>query len=342
MKASGRVADGNQAAAWRIRAGRDSDGAALIALIWACWSAYPGVRMDVDAEMPELHALATYYGARGGALWVAESAGVLSGMIAVRPLEGRCWEICRVYVDPTLHGAGLGHALLDRAERHAIAAGADRLVLWSDTRFDRAHRFYEKRSFVRHAPVRVLDDISNSLEYGYAKPVDGIEVLDIAAAGSAVGRLATILMDGVGAGDSVGFLMPLEAGKARAFWLRAASDVGVGRCILLGTWRQAVLVGVGLLDLAMPETQGHRAAVRMLLIQPEARRTGLGRQTMRRMEAVARDGGRSLLTLETPVGSAGELLCRGEGWQEAGRIPGFLQTAESARTVVFWWKRLGA
>ena len=149
-------------------------------------------------------------------------------MIAVQPLAGRSWEICRVYVDPGLHGAGLGHALLDLAEGHAIAAGADRLVLWSDTRFDRAHRFYEKRSYVRHGAVRVLNDISNSLEYGYAKPVDGIEALDIAAAGSAVGRLAAILVACVDAGGSVAFLKPLAPDKARAVWQRAAADAGVG------------------------------------------------------------------------------------------------------------------
>ena len=58
-----------------IRPGSDADGPALIALIWACWSAYPGIRMDVDREMPELHALATYYAGQGGALWVAEPDG---------------------------------------------------------------------------------------------------------------------------------------------------------------------------------------------------------------------------------------------------------------------------
>ncbi len=160
------------AAPWHIRPGRDSDGPALIALIWACWSAYPGLKMDVDAEMPELRALATYY---SGALWVAETDGAVSGMIATRPSDGRTWEICRVYVDPALHGSGLGHALLDLAEDHAIAAGADRLMLWTDTRFDRPHRFYEKRSNVRQDAVRVLNDISNSQEYGYARPITNTE-----------------------------------------------------------------------------------------------------------------------------------------------------------------------
>ena len=103
-------------------------------------------------------------------------------MIAVRRLDDPAWEICRVYVDPALHGSRPGPRLLDHAEAYAIAAGAGRLLLWSDTRFDRAHRFYEKWSYVRHGPIRVLDDISNSLEFGYAKPVNGIETLDIAAA----------------------------------------------------------------------------------------------------------------------------------------------------------------
>jgi GNAT superfamily N-acetyltransferase len=335
------MADGETSAGWHIRAGRDPDGMALIALIWACWSAYPGVQMDLDGEMPELHALATYYGARGGALWVAETDGAVSGMIAVRPLEGRYWEICRVYVDPALHGAGLGPALLDLAERYAIAAGADRLVLWSDTRFDRAHRFYEKRSYVRHGAVRVLNDISNSLEYGYAKPVDGIEALDIAAAESAVGRLAALLVACVDDGGSVAFLKPLASSKARAFWQRAASDAGVGRSVLLGAWRSGVLSGVGLLSLAIPETQGHRARVRMLLVEPGARRMGLGRQLLRRLEEAARSGGRSLLTLETRAGGADEALCRHEGWREAGRIPGFIRDAEGrAHPMVFCWKQI--
>jgi GNAT superfamily N-acetyltransferase len=143
----------------------------LIALIRSCWSAYPGVRMDVDGEMPELHALATYYAGHGGALWVAETDAIVSGMIATRSLPNAEWEICRVYVAPALHGGGLAHALLDIAEDHAIAAGARRLVLWSDTRFHRAHRFYEKHGYLRHGAVRVLNDISSSLEFGYAKAV---------------------------------------------------------------------------------------------------------------------------------------------------------------------------
>jgi GNAT superfamily N-acetyltransferase len=326
---------------WSIRPGRDSDGPALIALIWACWSAYPGIRMDVDREMPELHALATYYAENGGTLWVAQSEARVVGMIATRPAERAIWEICRVYVEPSLHGSGMGHALLDEAERHAIAAGAERLILWSDTRFDRAHRFYEKRSYVRFGPVRVWADISNSLEFGYAKPVNGTEALDIAAATSAETRLADILVACVEAGASVSFLPPLSRAKAKAFWHRVAAEVGIGTRVLIATWRDGTMVGTGMLDLASAENQPHRAEVQKVLVHPSIRRSGLGGQIMRALERSALAAGRTLLTLDTRAGDFGEALYRGQGWHEAGFIPGYALDADgSPRGTRFFWKRL--
>lgn len=325
---------------WRIRIGCDSDGPGVIALIWACWSAYPGIKMDVDGEMPELRTLATFYASLGGVLWVAETDAKLTGVIAVHPIEPSVWEICHVYADPALHGSGLGHALLDQAERHAIAAGAERLVLWSDTRFDRAHHFYEKRSYVRSGPIRVLNDISNSLEFGYANPVSGVETLDIAAANSAVVRLAGILIACVDDGASVAFLAPLEHDKARAFWRRVASDVGTGKRVIVTAWRDGVLLAAGMLDLATPENQRHRAHVETILVDPASRRRGLGREVMRALELAATANGRSLLTLDTRSGGAGEALFRAENWRKVGRIPDFSRAADGAphEAVVFWKK----
>jgi GNAT superfamily N-acetyltransferase len=73
-------------------------------------------------------------------------------------------------VAPTHRGGGVAHRLVDMAEDFARAHGAARLRLWSDTRFDRAHRFYEKRGYVRQEGVRELHDLSNSVEYHYVKP----------------------------------------------------------------------------------------------------------------------------------------------------------------------------
>jgi ribosomal protein S18 acetylase RimI-like enzyme len=326
----------------KIRFGVDSDGPGIIALIWACWSAYPNITMDVDGELPQLRALGSYYADKGGTLWIAEADVKIVGLIAVWPMDDVTWEICQVYVDPALHGSGLGHALLDQAERHAIAAGAERLVLWSDTRFDRAHRFYEKRSYVRQGPVRVLGDISNSLEFGYAKPVNGLVLLDIAAANAAETRLADILVACVEAGAGVSFLPPLPREKATAFWHRMASDVGAGTRVLLAVWRDGVMVGTGMLDLAMAENQPHRAEVQKVLVHPLARRSGVAREVMQALERSALAAGRTLLTLDTRAGDAGEALYRGQGWQEAGRIPGYaLDAAGVPHDTVFFWKGLG-
>lgn len=294
--------------------------------------------MDVDREMPELHALASYYGNKGGALWVADDVSGVAGMIATRPLDSATGEICRVYVRPSLHGSSLGHELLTTAERHAINTGAQRLVLWSDTRFDRAHRFYEKRSYVRRGPVRVLHDISNSLEYAYAKPVNGIETLDVAAASSAGPRLAAILMACVADGASVNFLPPLAPEKAKAYWQRAALDVGNGGKVILAGWRDGVMLATGTLDLATPENQRHRAEVQKVLVDPAARRLGLGRAILRALETEAATCGRSLLTLITRRGDPAETLYRAEQWVEAGGVPGFARglDGDPHDAVIFW------
>jgi GNAT superfamily N-acetyltransferase len=153
-----------------LRAGRDDDAAGFIALIGACWAEYPGCIMDLDGEVPELRALASYYASQGGALWAAEADGAVVGMVATRPLEDGAWEICKMYVAAAHRGAGLANALIDAAEAHARAGGAQQTKLWTDTRFERAHRFYEKRGYVRHGPLRALNDKSNSVEYHYIKP----------------------------------------------------------------------------------------------------------------------------------------------------------------------------
>jgi GNAT superfamily N-acetyltransferase len=324
-----------------IRPGRDADADAFIALIGACWGEYPSIILDVDVELPELRALASYYAGKGGALWVAEADGQVVGMIGAVPHRDGAWEIVRLYMLQPYRGTDLAPRLLATAEAHARSAGATRLVLWSDTRFDRAHRFYEKRSYVRHGPIGVLHDLSNSLEFGYAKPVSGIEVLDAAAAASAERRLADILCACVDAGASVSYLPPLAPDVARAFWKRMAADVAAGDRILLAAWQDAELVGTVMLEFAASPNQPHRAEVQKLLVHPSARRRGLARALMLRAEQETLRVGRSLLTLDTRAGDAAESLYRAMGWQEAGRIPGYALNADlTPCDTVFFWKQV--
>jgi len=164
-----------------LRPGRDDDADGIVALVARCWADYPGVVLYLKHEERRLLALATYYAGKGGALWVAEDDGVIVGMASAFPASDGAWEISKVYVHPDRHGTGLAHRLLDAAEFHAATAGATRLQLWTDTRFLRAHRFYEKRGYVRNGPVRAANDLSHSLEFDYAKPVGAAVAIDRAA-----------------------------------------------------------------------------------------------------------------------------------------------------------------
>ncbi|MGI4941098.1 MAG: GNAT family N-acetyltransferase, partial [Janthinobacterium lividum] len=209
-----------------LRSGRDEDASGIIALIGACWAEYPGCVLDVDGEVPELRALASHYRARSGRLWVAEWDGALAGMVAVTPGTGGTWELGRMYVSRSRRGTGLAQALLAAATAQAASSGATRLELWTDTRFERAHRFYAKAGFVRSGPIRALDDIAYTLEYRYGKPLGRcvVERLDAAGAVSAEPALAAILCECVAAGAAISFLAPLDPEKARRFWRDVASE----------------------------------------------------------------------------------------------------------------------
>jgi GNAT superfamily N-acetyltransferase len=288
--------------------------------------------------VPELRALASHFTGLGGALWVAEADGAIVGTVGVAPHPPTGdWEVARLYLARTVRGTGLAERLLDMAEGHARTEGALRLTLHSDTRFDRAHRFYEKMSYLREGPVRVLHDLSNSLEFDYAKPVDGIVLMDAASAASAERRLAEILLACVQDGASVSFMASLTLNDARAFWRARAKQVGVGERILLGAYADAQLVGTVTVDCAMPPNQPHHGAVQKMLVHPAFRRRGLARALMRGAERAALAAGRTLLTLDT-ASEAAETLYRSEDYLCIGVIPRYALNPDGSwcDTAVFF------
>lgn len=329
-----------------LRLGRDADAEGCIRLIGDCWSEYPGCILDVDGELPELRELATHFAMAGGALWVADRQGCVIGMAAVRPIhQDATWEICKVYVTRTARGTGLAHRLLDMAEAHARAQAAQRLVLWTDTRFETAHRFYEKRGFVRQGPIRILDDISKSLEFRYTRPLAGLVVgmLDAAAAASAERLLSALLVACVAEGASLTWFPPLAPSVAQGFWRGVSSQVALGKVVLLVAWLDGKMAGTVLLSLDMPENQPHRAEVWKLIVAPWARRRGVGRALMTRVEQAARDIGRNLLVLDTRAGTPAAALCRATGWTPLGTLPGGeLGPDREPADVVHFWKRVNA
>ena len=79
-----------------------------------------------------------------------------------------------------------------------------------------------------------------------------------------------------------------------------------------------------------------------MLVLSSHRRRGLGRRLLAAAEAAALDAGRTLLVLDTEIGSAGEMLYRSCGWTALGAVPDHSYTTDgrlAAATVFF--KALG-
>ena len=155
---------------FEIRAGRDDDAWDLVGLVAECWADYPGCVMDVHGEVPELLAIATYFAGRHGHFWVAEQAGRLVGSVGVHAApEPGVALLTKLYVAHRARRQGLGKRLVTLVEAEAAGHGADRVELWTDTRFIDAHQLYEACGYRRQPETRELHDLSNSVEYRYTK-----------------------------------------------------------------------------------------------------------------------------------------------------------------------------
>ncbi len=151
-----------------LRAARDTDGPGVIAVVAAVYAEYPGCILDVEAEVPELKAPASAYARRSGRFWVAVDAARILGCVACRPVPEHGLEMEKLYVARAARRYGLGTRLLDLVEAEAQRRQAGYIMLWTDTRFEAAHAFYETHGF-RRSGLRELDDASQSVEYGFRK-----------------------------------------------------------------------------------------------------------------------------------------------------------------------------
>ncbi len=163
-----------------IRGLRDEDALDVIELIAGVFGEYQGCVTDVDGEMPELRRLASYYAEHGGAGWTVLRGDRVVGTVgyvlhdAPAGAAGPLAELKKLYVHRTERGSGLAASLLDRVESAARAAGAATIELWSDTRFTRAHRFYDKRGYARGPMTRDLHDASHTTEYHFARALGSV------------------------------------------------------------------------------------------------------------------------------------------------------------------------
>jgi L-amino acid N-acyltransferase YncA len=88
----------------------------------------------------------------GSHLVVAEEAGRVLGFAVSGPARGDgvdgAGEVYAIYVRPSLHGKGIGQALMADALRWLAAAGHPECILWVAEPSTRSRRFYEHVGFV--------------------------------------------------------------------------------------------------------------------------------------------------------------------------------------------------
>jgi ribosomal protein S18 acetylase RimI-like enzyme len=155
--------------------------------------------------------------------------------------------------------------------------------------------------------------------------------------GRTLAELIDVLVAVVDEGASIGFLPPLDRGEAETYW------VGVSRpeTVLLVAGRDGRIDGTIQLHLESRPNGRHRAEVAKLMVHPGARRRGLGRILMERLEGIAGREGRTLLVLDTREGDPSNDLYRSMGYVEAGRIPSYAQSATGQlAATVFYYKDL--
>ena len=133
-------------------------------------------------------------------------------------------------------------------------------------------------------------------------------------------------MDG---GASVGFLPPLSADEAAAYWDSVAAAIaGGGRRLWIARGAGSGIFGTVQLDLAGQANGRHRAEVIKLVGAGAARRRGIGRALMEAAEADVLKLGRTTLVLDTRQGDPSEALYRALGWQPAGTIPRYARSSD--------------
>lgn len=323
-----------------IRPAIDSEAASFVGLISEAWKEYTGNALDVDEEMPEWRNLATHYRNKGGNLWAAASDGLVVGMVAVAPYALDTWEISRMYVGRAWRGSGLAHRLIDTVEATARAAGATRMVLWSDTRFPSGHRFYEKRSYVRAGLPKILGNAEMSLDYPYAKPLTplAIELADSLALSSCERILTRMLTDAAAAGGDLGFPCRADAEFGRLTWRETIGQVAGGRRIVLLAWCEGVVSGSVEVDLRTRPTEPTLARVERLLVSPAQEGGAVARELVAHAQAVAKALGRTLLIAAARDGTTLEGLLLECGWNTAGSIPDATVDADGLPSIqkLFW------
>lgn len=153
-----------------LRSVRNSDAQDLIGLITLCFAEYPGCYFDPHDDMPDIVKPAqSRLATEGIFLAVEDETGRVCACVGVDFPKAGVVELHRLYVRPDMRGRGLAKLLTARMEIEARQREAASMILWSDTRFTKAHQLYRSLGYQQAEISRSLGDISQSREFSFEK-----------------------------------------------------------------------------------------------------------------------------------------------------------------------------
>lgn len=101
---------------------------------------------DLPIDDEDLDTIPSTYAGRGD-FWLALMEGKVVGTVGLKDMGDNIVKLKRMFVSSTLHGKGVGEALLTHALNHAKSQGFTKMILNTNERMTRAHHFYEKHGF---------------------------------------------------------------------------------------------------------------------------------------------------------------------------------------------------
>jgi GNAT superfamily N-acetyltransferase len=168
-----------------------------------------------------------------------------------------------------------------------------------------------------------------------------LEIVPLRSSPETVQALADTLVEAVASGASVHFMHPLAPEMAAAFWTDSLAAAEAGRRVVLGAMRDGQLVGTVTLLLDSPPNQPHRAEIGKLMTRLAHRGRGVARALMLEAERIARERGRTLLTLDTAEEDGAGPLYEKLGYVRAGVIPDYASKPHGGLTgTILYWKRV--
>jgi putative acetyltransferase len=153
-----------------IRPGTRDDAPGVIALIGGVFVEYRWI-YDPASEVPDLLDFDAHYTAPRGAFWVVVDDARIVGSAGVDRRGADTAELHRLYLEPAQRGRGLGEALVARVVAWCRAESIKRLELWSDTRFEHAHRLYLRLGFRQDGERTLVGDVNDTREYRFERNV---------------------------------------------------------------------------------------------------------------------------------------------------------------------------